>query len=146
MLKHDGIQFQVCPDVKCSITERDQRTVRDRLYKYFTYTNLYRYIDVLPKFVEAYINTVHSTTGMAPSKVTDSDLAISKDINKYRRDRVRTIRATFRVGQHVRIIKEKMKLKKGVEQNFSQEIFRINKVIKRTPRPVYELEDLNKNQ
>jgi len=57
---------------------------------------------------------------------------------------VRTIRAKFKVGQHVRISKEKMKFKKGAEQNFSQEIFRINKVIKRTPRPVYELEDLNK--
>jgi hypothetical protein len=32
----------------------------------------------------------------------------------------------------------------GDEQNFCQEIFRINKVIKRTPRPVYEMEDLNK--
>jgi len=48
------------------------------------------------------------------------------------------------VGQHVRISKEKMKLKKGAEENFSREIFRINKVIKRTSRPVYELEDLNK--
>jgi hypothetical protein len=55
---------------------------------------------------------------------------------------VRTIRAKLRVGQHVRISK-KMTFKKGDEQNFSQEIFRINKVIK-TPRPVYELQDLNK--
>ena len=36
-----------------------------------------------------------------------------------------------------------MKFAKGAEQNFSQEIFRINKVNNRTPRPVYELEDLN---
>jgi len=37
-----------------------------------------------------------------------------------------------------------MKIKLGAEENFSCEIFRIIKVIKRTPRPVYELEDLNK--
>ena len=37
-----------------------------------------------------------------------------------------------------------MKFKKGAEQNFCQDIFRINKVTKRTPGPVYELEDLNK--
>jgi hypothetical protein len=48
------------------------------------------------------------------------------------------------VGQHVRISKEKMKFAKGSEQNYSTEIFRVVKVINRTPRSVYELEDLNK--
>ena len=108
MLKHEGIPFQVCrnPHVKCSIVERAQRTVRDRLYRYFTYTNAYRYIDVLPKFFKAYNDTLHSTTGMAPSKVTDSNvLAVWKKINKIIR-RVRTIRAKFKVGLHVRIRKE----------------------------------------
>jgi len=53
MLKREGIQFQACrnPDVKCSIVERAHQTIRDRFYKYFTYTNTYRYIEVLPKFV-----------------------------------------------------------------------------------------------
>jgi len=37
-----------------------------------------------------------------------------------------------------------MKFAKGGEQNFSPEIFRITKVIERRPRPVYELDDLNK--
>ena len=39
LLKREGIQFQVCrnPDIKCSIVERVQRTVRDKLYKYFTH-------------------------------------------------------------------------------------------------------------
>ena len=75
MLKRESIQFQVCknPDVKCSVVERSHRTIRDRLYKYFTYKNSYRYIDIRPKFVRAYNNTVHSTTGKAPSRVTDSD-------------------------------------------------------------------------
>ena len=58
--------------------------------------------------------------------------------------RVRTVRARFRVGQHVRITKEKMKFQKVAQDNIGREIFRINKLIKRTPRPVYELEDLNK--
>ena len=57
---------------------------------------------------------------------------------------MRNIRARFKVVQHVRISKEKMKFEKGADENFSREIFRINKVIKRTPRPVYELVDLNK--
>ena len=32
------------------------------------------YIDVLPKFVNGYKATVHSTTGMAPSDVSDTDV------------------------------------------------------------------------
>ena len=49
----------------------------------------------------------------------------------------------FRVGQHVCISKEKMKFAKGGEQNYNTDVFRIIKVIRRTPRPVYKLEDLN---
>jgi len=37
-----------------------------------------------------------------------------------------------------------MKFAKGGEQNFSTQIFRIPKVIERRPRPVFELEDLNR--
>jgi len=111
------------------------------LYKFFTYSNTNRYIDVLQKFVDAYNDTVHSATGIAPSKVTDSDvLAIWKKLNKIIR-RVRNIRAKFKVGRKVRISKEKMKFTKGTEENFSREMFRINKVINRIPIPVYELGD-----
>jgi hypothetical protein len=80
---------------------------------------------------------------MAPTKASDSDvLDIWKRMNERSR-RIRTVRAKFSVGQHVRISKEKMKFAKGYEQNFSTEIFRIAKVIERRARPVYELVDLN---
>ena len=63
-----GNQFQVCRnrDLKC--------TIGNRPYKYFTCNNTHRYIDVLPRFVKAYNDTVHSTTGMALSPVTDSEV------------------------------------------------------------------------
>ena len=69
MLRDEGIQFQVYrnPDLKYAVVERAHRTIRDRLFTFFTYKNSYRYIDNLPKFVKAYNDTVHTTTGMAPS-------------------------------------------------------------------------------
>ena len=35
-----------------------------------------------------------------------------------------------------------MKFAKAFEQNYSAEIFKISKVVRRSPRPLYELEDL----
>jgi len=57
--------------------------------------------------------------------------------------RVRVTKATtFRVGQHVRISKEKMQLAKAAEKNFSTEVFKVAKVFDTRPRAVYILEDL----
>jgi hypothetical protein len=105
MLKHEGIHFQVCknPDAKCSVVERVQRTLRETFNKYFTLKNSYRFIDVLHKFVKAYNDTVHTTTGIAPSKFTDAGfLNIWKRVNG-KRLRIRSVEVKFRVGQHVRI-------------------------------------------
>ena len=44
------------------------------MYKYFTYKNSYCYIDVLQDFITAYNNTVHSTTGMTPAKVNETNV------------------------------------------------------------------------
>ena len=58
--------------------------------------------------------------------------------------RVRPVKAKYGTGQLVRISKEKAKFANSAEQNYSTEVFHIFKVIHRIPRPVYELEDLNK--
>jgi len=119
MLKREGIQFQICrkPDVKCSVIERAHRTIRDKLYKYFTYTNTYRFIDVHPQFVKGYNATVHGTTAMAQARVTDSDVLTIWDRMNKKRSLIPTARPKFSVGQHVRISKDKMKFAKGGEQN-----------------------------
>jgi len=145
MLRDEGIQFQVSrnPDVKCAVVEHVHRTIRDRLFKYFTFSNSYRYINVLPKFVNAYNDTVHKRTGMAPSRVTDADVLTIWRRMEARRLWVRVATAKFRVGQHVRISKGKMKFAKTAEHNLSTEIFRIVKVIHRRPRIVYVIEELN---
>ena len=122
--------------MKCAVVVRMHRTIRGRIYKYFTYRNTYRYIDDLQKLVEAYNDTVHSTTCMEPSRFTDSDvLAIWKRMARRRRVRVAKA-ATFREGQHVRISKEKLQFAKAAEQSFSTQIFRVAKLIVTWPRVV----------
>jgi hypothetical protein len=38
-----------------------------------------------------------------------------------------------------------MRFAKASDQNFCTEIFRVSKILYKTPRPVYEVEDLNKS-
>ena len=144
MLKRECFQFHVCrnPDVKCAVAKRAYRTLRNKLYRYFTYKNTLRFVDVLQQFVKAYV-TVPTSIGTAPTTVTDRRIFEIWNSMNDKRSRVRLGRIKFQVGQHVRISKEKMKFAKGSEQNYTDEIFRIIKVIPMTPRPVYELEDLN---
>jgi hypothetical protein len=73
---------------------------------------------------------------MAPVRVTDSDvLAIWTRMNQKDRN-IPIAKPRYRVGQHVRISKEKMKFAKGGEKNYTRKVFRIIKVIRMTPLPV----------
>jgi hypothetical protein len=76
MLRREGIEHRTCKnsDVKFAVVEMVHRNIRDKLYKYFSYKNTYRYVDVLEKFVDAYNHSFHSTTGMAPAKIGVSDI------------------------------------------------------------------------
>ena len=97
---------------------------------------------MLQQFVKAY-NTVYSAHGMAPAAVPDKKvLEIWTRMND-RRSRLRVGKVKFNIGQLVRISIEKLKFAIGSEKKYTDELFRILKFFRRTPPPVYELEDLN---
>lgn len=56
---------------KSSIIERFNRTLKERMFKYFTYKgrDYRRYVDVLQDLVDSYNNSIHSTTRFRPSQV-----------------------------------------------------------------------------
>ncbi|KAK3929540.1 Putative uncharacterized transposon-derived protein, partial [Frankliniella fusca] len=59
------------PDIICSIVERWQRTIKSKLFKRFTYTEKYRYVDgLLDNIVDAYNHTYHRSIKMRPVDVT----------------------------------------------------------------------------
>ena len=47
------------PETKASIVERLQRTLKSRMWKYFTHHRTLRYLDVLSKLVYAYNHSYH---------------------------------------------------------------------------------------
>lgn len=147
-LKERDIRFRVAsnPDIKASIVERLNRTIKERMWRYFTHKNTHRYIDVLDKFVDAYNNATHSTIKMQPAAVTlhNADIAARNMTNaaEKRRGRRRFSAYKYKPGDYVRISRTKGTFEKGYEKNWSEEIFRVKKAIERQGLYVYVLCDL----
>lgn len=140
--KKNGINFYTTrnPDVKAAVIERFNRTLKGRMWRYLTYKNSYRYIDVLDDLVNSYNNTVHSSIKMRPIDVNDTNvLQVWKNLY---RGREPVMQPRLKVGMHVRIARKRTIFEHGYDTYFTEEIFKIIRVVRR-PIPVYELEDLS---
>ena len=71
-LKENDVHFFTTynDETKASIVERFNRTLKTKMWKYFTHRETLRYMDVLPDMVESYNRTVHRSIGMPPAEVT----------------------------------------------------------------------------
>ena len=127
---------------KSSIAERWIRTMKEKMFKYFTDNNTYNYIDALPELVEDYNNTVHSSTKLTPTDASKEENELKVWRNLYP-DRYKTSRLNpkFSVGDEVRITKKKKVFEKGYTTRWTEEIFTI-KEIRETNPITYKLEDL----
>ena len=127
---------------KSSIAERWIRTMKEKMFKYFTDNNTYNYIDALPELVEDYNNTVHSSTKLTPTDASKEENELTVWRNLYP-DRYKTSRLNpkFSVGDKVRITKKKKVFEKGYTTRWTEEIFTI-KEIRETNPITYKLEDL----
>lgn len=130
------------PDIKCAIAERVIRTIKGRLFKYLTYKNTYRYIDVLDKIVNAYNKSYHRTIKMSPSQVNDCNiLEVYRNIKDSQKVPAKKRKPKLKIGDYVRITREKGIFEKGFSVSWTLEVFRVKSIAKRNP-PVYYLADL----
>ena len=69
LMKQEGIHhFSTAGDTKASIVERFNRTLKERMYRYFTAKNTLSYLPVLQSLVKGYNGTYHRSIGMPPRK------------------------------------------------------------------------------
>ena len=126
--------YSIHNEGKSIVAERFVRTLKKKTYKCMTLISKNVHIDKLDDRVNKYSNTYQNTIKMKlvdvkPSRYIDS----SKEINdKYPK---------FKIGDIVRISGYKNIFAKGYVQNWSKEIFAIEKV-KNTVRWRYVISDL----
>ena len=140
-LKKNNINFFTTNNAtKASVVERFNRTLKTKMWKYFTEMNTKRYIDVIDKLMHSYNHTWHRSIKMEPASVNvNNQSQVWKTL--YENDKTPAMKSNFKVGDTVRISKQKLRFEKGYEQNWTVEIFTIHKIISRVP-VVYKLTDL----
>lgn len=143
MTKHEINHYSSYSILKASIVERFNRTLKEKMWKMFSYQSSYKWIDKIEGLVKDYNNSIHRTIKMAPIDVNN------KRIEKKLLDTVykfKTIfkRNKFKIGDHVRITRYKKHFEKGYETNWSPEIFKIIKISNKFP-VTYLIQDYQKH-
>ena len=99
-------------DIKAAIVERFNRTLKTRLYRYFTHSKSFRYVDVLQDLVYSYNHTHYRSIGMEPAMVSPKN---EKRIRRklFHLQPEKKIKWKFTVDQQVSISKRRKVFEKG---------------------------------
>lgn len=142
MKKYNINHYSTFSITKAAICERVIRTLKEKLFKYFTLNGSYRWIDILPEIVRNYNNQRHSVIGIKPSQVTKYN---EKSILNSTFKNLKVVGSRkFRKGDLVRISKAKHVFEKGYTPNYTTELFEIDKINITNPT-TYLLKDLHSN-
>jgi len=136
--------YSTFSEIKASIVERFNRTLREKMQRYFTHTDQNRYLDVLYDIVQSYNKSFHSSIRQSPVSVTKKDEGkIFLNLYNYQKQigPKNFLKFKFTKGDKVRISKSKKIFEKGYTPNWTIEYFIIDRLIPSTP-PTYSLKDL----
>ena len=131
--------------LKASIVERFKRTIKEKIWRYFTAKKETLYYKYFEDFFEAYNSSYHRSIKMPPIKVDkkNSDKVFFNLYGYYKNiGSEKELDIKYKKGDYVRITKYKSIFSKGYERNWNNEVFEIHKVLLNNSVPMYELIDL----
>jgi len=139
--KYDIELFSVNNEIKCALVERFNRTLKDKMFKYFTYNGGRRWIDILQTLINTYNNTTHSSIKRTPASITD-ELQGTVWLEQY--GRLKTGKTPkFKLNDRVRISNAKRLFSRGYTPNWSFEEFFIHDINTKYDPIMYTLRDSN---
>lgn len=138
MSKNHINHYSSYSNLKASIVERFNRTLKNKMWLKFSLRGTYKWLDILPDLVAAYNDTKHRTIAMKPKDVTAANVeTLIKRCSQDPRNR-RVLK--FKIGDKVRVSKNKHVFEKGYTPNWTTEIFTVNQVMSTIP-VTYKLKD-----
>jgi hypothetical protein len=142
----DILHFTARNALHANYAERVIRTLKGKLYRYFTKFQTNVYIDILDDIVTGYLNTVHSTIKFKPMEInSENEQSVYEKL--YLPSQValeqREIIYKYDIGDYVHTLESRSPFTKGYEETFTQEIFEISYRTRTTP-PRYKIIDLKR--
>ena len=95
---------------KFSVCERWNRTIKTKMWKEFTAQGNTQYLSILPKMLEQYNNTKHSSIKMTPAEASKKKNESTVYFNLCSDMEQLSSKPKFKVGDKVRISKYKRKI------------------------------------
>jgi hypothetical protein len=146
--KKNDVTFFTSQDkqIKCAIVERVNRTLKAKMYRYFTHRGTQRYIDILQKLIDSYNSSYHRSIKMRPIDVNKSNESLVfqnlynaksfKDI--FYKEKMKN--NSFKIGDTVRL---KYDLNEQFDKSYyplwTDQIFEVDNVINRKDKLLYTL-------
>ena len=136
------------PRFHAGMAERANRTIKERLYRYFTERKTQNWTGVIQEIVDGINHSYNASIGMRPVDVNFKNAENvrqtleQKAIEKFQNKRGKK---KFKIGDKIRIEKHKHIFQKGFMPNFTSEIFVIDQVRDHVPyQPItYRIRDQN---
>ena len=143
--KHNIIFFTIKSQFKAALAERFNRTLKEKMWRYFTHVGNYRWIDVLQDLMHGYNNAKHRSIGMSPSEVNAGN---ANEI-WLMQEGLTPAKVTLRnpklpilyVGDYVRLSKTKQVFAKGYLPGWTEEIFQVAAIMKQYQPIQYTVKD-----
>ena len=139
LIENNIILYHTENQGKSVFAERFIRTLKNKMYKYFTAIGKQEWNkSLLDKIVDDYNNTVHSSINITPKEASDDPELVKLNNN----NKSNFKKPKFQIGDRVRIFKWKNKFEKGFTTKWTDEIFIITRVNHTNPT-TYEIIDLD---
>ncbi|XP_068690215.1 uncharacterized protein [Montipora foliosa] len=140
-LKKENVHhFVTYNETKAQVVERFNRTLKQLMWRMFTTSSSYHYLDQLDDLVNGnYNQSVHRSIKMRPADVNENN---ASDVwnNLYRSLFKKPTKYKFKVGDQVKISKHKRIFEKGYLPSWTEETFTVAQRLPRDP-PVYRLKE-----
>lgn len=135
--KHEINMYHTNSGFKSVFVERFNRTLKEKIQQHITENRTLVYYNQLDRIMKEYNHTVHSKTRKTPY-----DVYFGSETPYKKEEEAPSDKINYKVGDYVRITKQKGIFDKGYERTWVREVFKIKAIDSHQLPVMYELEDL----